>query len=381
MKRIPYCRQWLDNKDVQAVVRVLRSDWLTQGPKVKEFESRLCDYAGAKYAVVVSSGTAAFHLACLAAKIGPGDEVITSPITFVASANCALYVGAKAVFADIDKDSLNICPVQIQKKITSRTKAIIPVHYSGYPCDMRQIHKIARKKSVLVIEDAAHALGADYGGRKIGSCQYSDMTVFSFHPAKHITTGEGGAILTNNKNYYHKLLMLRNHGITRDRGQLLKKNQPEWYYEMQYLGYNYRITDIQCALGLRQMEKVDYFLRRRRSIAQKYNLAFGKLKEVILPVRSISGNSSWHIYVIQVKSNRDEVFNALRSFGIEANLHYIPVYLQPYYQRSGYKNVRCPNAQEYYRRAITLPLYPKMSDAEVNFAINAVKESIVKLCR
>lgn len=381
MKKIPYCRHWLDKKDIQAVVKSLQSDWITQGPKVKEFESRLCDYTGAKYAVVVSSGTAALHLACLAAEIGSGDEVMTSPITFVASANCALYTGAKVAFADIDRDSLNVDPAKIQEKITFKTKAIIPVHYSGYPCDMRRIDKIARKNNLIVIEDAAHALGADYEGEKIGSCRYSDMAVFSFHPAKHITTGEGGAVLTNSKSYYRRLLMLRAHGITRDPEQLFKKNKPEWYYEMQYLGYNYRITDIQCALGIRQMEKADYFLRRRRLIAQKYNLVFSKLKEAVLPIRSIPGNSSWHIYVIQVRSNRDKIFNALRNLGIEVNLHYIPVYLQPYYQSSGYKGVHCPNAEGYYRRAITLPLYPKMGDPEVNFVINAVKKSIVRFCR
>lgn len=381
MKKIPYCRHWLDKKDIKAVVKALESDWITQGPKVKEFESSLCLYTGAKYAVAVSSGTAALHLACLASGIGLGDEVITSPITFVASANCALYTGAKPVFADIDRDSLNIDPDAIERAITSSSKAVIPVHFSGYPCDMRRISKIARSRRLIVIEDACHALGADYEGKMIGSCQYSDMAVFSFHPAKHITTGEGGAVLTNSKSYYQKLLMLRTHGITRDQDLLLKKNKPYWYYEMQDLGYNYRITDIQCALGLRQIEKAGFFLRRRRAIARKYDLAFSKIKGIILPSRGVPSNSSWHIYVIQVVSNRDRIFQALRDFGIEVNLHYIPVYLQPYYQRLGYRNVCCPNAQDYYNKTITLPLYPNMSSAEINFVINKVKAAITGSCR
>ena len=265
---IPYGRQSLDEADIQAVVQVLKSDYLTTGPMVAEFERRVAEYVGAKYAVAVSNGTAALHVACLAAGIKAGDEVITSPITFAASANCVLYCGGKPVFADIDEESYNISPEEIEKKITGNTRAIIPVHYTGQPCDMEEIHRIARKHHLLVIEDAAHALGAEYKGQKIGSL--SDMTCFSFHPVKPITTGEGGMITTNDEELYKKLLLFRSHGITREE-EFLSENQGGWYYEQVELGYNYRITDIGCALGNSQLDKLDGFVERRREIAGGYD--------------------------------------------------------------------------------------------------------------
>src|SRR3989338_10997620 len=296
---LPYGRQWIDEDDIKAVVEVLRSDWLTKGPKVEEFEKAMAEYCGAKYAVAVSSGTAALHLACLVAGIKQGDEAITSPITFVASANCVLYCGGKPVFADIDKDTYNIDPAEIKKKITKKTRAIIPVHFAGLPCDMGAIKKIAEEYDLIIIEDACHALGAEYGIQnpglrtkeewiKVGSCSHSDMAVFSFHPVKHITTGEGGAVLTNNEKFYEKLLLFRNHVITKDPEKFTNKdlafplsseplihNPNPWYYEMQELGFNHRITDMQCALGISQLRKLDSFISRRRKIVSIYNQALG----------------------------------------------------------------------------------------------------------
>ena len=277
---IPYGRQTLDEKDIQAVVEVLKSDYLTTGPMVAEFERRVADYVGAKYAVAVSNGTAALHIACLAAGIGERDDVITSPITFAASANCVLYCGGKPVFADIDKDTYNISPEELEKGITDRTKAVIPVHYTGQPCDMERIYQIAKKHGLMVIEDAAHALGAVYRGKKIGAI--SDMTCFSFHPVKPITTGEGGMVTTNDEALYKKLLLFRSHGITRAE-EYLSENQGAWYYEQIELGYNYRITDIGCALGNSQLDKLDDFIARRREIAARYDEAFQDCEGIRTP--------------------------------------------------------------------------------------------------
>lgn len=367
---IPYGKQSIDEDDIEAVIQVLKSDYLTTGPKIQEFEKTVAAYVGAKYAVAVSSGTAALHAACFAAGIGPGDEVITTPITFAASANCVLYTGGKPVFADIDPVSYNIDPEDIERKITDRTKAIIPVHFTGQPCRMDEIHDIARKHNLIVIEDAAHALGAVYKNKKIGGI--SDMTVFSFHPVKHITTGEGGMITTNNKELYEKLLLFRNHGITRNPDHM-KNYEGEWYYEQQELGFNYRITDFQCALGISQMKKLDGFLKRRREIAQNYNQAFEKERKIVCPAQEAGVNSSWHLYVVQIlNKDRKEVFDSLRRKGIGINVHYIPVYKHPYYQANGYKDVKCVNAENLYKRMITLPLYPALTKEEQDYVIDSV---------
>jgi perosamine synthetase len=368
---IPYGRQWIDEEDIQAVVETLRSDYITTGPKVEEFEKKIADYAGAKYAVAVSNGTAALHVACLAAGFHEGDEVITTPITFVASANCILYCGATPVFADINPATYNIDPEDIRKKITKRTKGILAVHFTGQPCEMDEINEIAREHNLVVIEDAAHALGADYKGKRIGGI--SDMTTFSFHPVKHITTGEGGMITTNRKELYQRLILYRSHGITREPSLLTSKGGP-WYYEQQELGYNYRITDIQCALGISQLKKLDAFIARRREIAEGYNKAFQESDKIVVPNQMKGCSSSWHLYVIQVRAaDRKRIVRALHEKNIGVNVHYIPVYSQPYYRSHGYKNVICPNAKKAYESFISLPIYAKLSEEEQDYVIRQVK--------
>lgn len=374
MHYIPYGRQSIDQEDIDLVVSVLQSDYLTTGPKINEFEQRVAGYVGARYAVAVNSGTAALHIACLAAGIKEKDEVVTSPITFAASANCVLYVGGVPVFADIDKDTYNISPDGIEEKITERTKALIPVHFAGQPCDMDRIGEIAKKHGLIVIEDAAHALGASYKGRMVGSI--SDMTCFSFHPVKPITTGEGGMVVTNNEELYKRLLLFRSHGITRD-DNMLEKNEGDWYYEQLTLGYNYRITDIGCALGLSQMGKLDQFLSLRRRMVQKYEDAFLHCEEIVTPSYEDINTSGWHLYVIQIRSkNRKAVFDALRKSGIGVNVHYLPVYKHPYYQTHGYNKTVCPNAEQYYDRAITLPLYPGLTEEEQDYVIKCVLQCV-----
>lgn len=335
----------------------------------------MADYVGAKYAVAVANGTAALHSACYAANIGKGDEVITTPITFAASSNCAFYCGAVPVFADIDPKTYNIDPSDIEKKITDRTKAIIAVHFTGQPCDMGRIHEIANKHGLIVIEDAAHALGAVYEGKKVGSL--SEMTTFSFHPVKHITTGEGGMVLTNHQELYERLKLFRTHGITREE-HLLRKNDGPWYYEQLDLGYNYRITDIQCALGISQMKKLPYFLERRKEIAERYQEAFADCDNIQCPYQKPGCENAWHLYVIRIKGGkRKEVFEKLREAGIGVNVHYIPVYQHPYYQEHGYKDISCPNAEQYYEEAISLPIYPALKEAEQEYVI----ETVQKICK
>lgn len=378
-KFIPYGRQCIDEDDINEVIKVLKSDYLTTGPKIEEFEADFANYVGAKYAVAISNGTAALHAACFAAGIESGDEVITTPITFAASANAVLYCGGTPVFADIDSSTYNIDPKDIRKKITKKTKAIIPVHFTGQPCDMDEIRKIAEEYNLIVIEDAAHALGASYKNQKIGSI--SDMTTFSFHPVKHITTGEGGMITTNNKELYEKLLLFRSHGITRNAELLENKNEGSWYYEQHELGYNYRITDIQCALGISQLKKIDRFIERRIEIATLYNEAFKDINEITIPYQAEDGISSWHIYVLKFDLNklnlkRNDIFDRLRAKGIGVNLHYIPVYLHPYYIKLGYKKGICPKAEVLYDEIITIPLFPDMTDEDVNYVINAIKSVI-----
>lgn len=379
-KLLPYGHQWIDEKDIKAVSEVLRSDWMTQGPKVTEFEKKFASYVGAHYAVAVNSGTAALHAACFAAQIEKEDEVITTPITFVASANCVLYQGGTPVFADIDADTLNIDPVEIKKKINHKTKALIPVDFTGLPVDLKEIQEIARQNNLIIIEDASHALGATYKDRKIGSI--SDMTIFSFHPVKHITTGEGGMITTNNNEYYERLKLFRTHGITKDKDKLLNYDGP-WYYEMQELGYNYRLTDFQCALGLSQLKKINRIIQRRREIIKKYNSEFKDIPEIKIPeISQADSNPSWHIYIIQVsleklKEGRREIFEALQAENIGVNVHYIPVHLQPYYQkRFGYRFGDFPRSESYYSRAITLPVFPKMSDKDIDDVVKAMKKVI-----
>lgn len=375
---LPYGRQYIDEKDIEAVIKVLKGDNLTTGPAIQEFEQAVADYVGAKYAVAFSNGTAALHGACFAAGIGAGDEVITTPMTFAASANSVLYLGGKPVFADIDEQTYNIQPRAIESLITSRTKAIIPVDFTGQPAEYDEIISIAKKHNLIVIEDAAHAIGATYKGRKIGSI--SDMTMFSFHPVKHITTGEGGIITTNNKEYFEKLLKFRSHGITREKEKLNEYHGP-WYYEMQLLGYNYRMTDIQAALGTSQLKKIDKFINLRRKYAAMYNEAFKDMDEIITPFQHENGESSWHLYIIRLHLDkltvsRREIFEALQEQNIGVNVHYIPVYLHPYYQQLGYRKGICPNAEKLYEEMITLPLFPAMSIEDVNSVIEAVKKVI-----
>ncbi len=373
---IPYGRQSIDEEDIQAIIDVLHSDYLTTGPKVAEFERKVADYVGAKYAVAVSNGTAALHIACLAAGISKGDEVITTPVTFAASSNCVLYCGGIPVFADIDADTYNIRPQEIEQKITGKTKAIIPVHYTGQPCDMEAITAIARKHNLLVIEDAAHALGASYKGKRIGSI--SDMTCFSFHPVKPITTGEGGMVVTDNEGLYKKLILFRSHGITRD-GELMTENQGDWYYQQLELGYNYRITDISCALGCSQMDKLDSFLEKRKEIAYRYDKAFKDVEGIKIPQQMENCSSGWHLYMIQVlNKKRKEVFEYLRAAGIGVNVHYIPVYQHPYYRNHGYSGCCLPNAESFYERAISLPVYPALTAEQQQYIINKVIEVVVE---
>jgi len=368
-KLLPYGHQWIDEEDIKAVIEVLRSNWLTQGPKIAGLEEEFAKYDGARYAVAVNS-----------AQIEKGDEVITTPITFAASANCVLYQGGTPIFADIKENTLNIDPEEIKKKITKKTKALIPVDFTGLPVNLEKILQIAKDNNLVIIEDASHALGATYKGNKIGSI--SDMTIFSFHPVKHITTGEGGMITTNNKEYYERLILFRTHGITKDKDKLLNYDGP-WHYEMQELGYNYRLTDFQCALGLSQLKKIDRIIQRRREIVKKYNYEFKNIPEIKIPqINLADSNPTWHIYMIQLnleklKVGRRKFFEALKAENIGVNVHYIPVHLQPYYQkRFGYHLGDFPKAENYYSRAITLPLFPKMSDKDVNDVIVAVKKVI-----
>ena len=378
-KFLPYSHQWIDEEDIKSIVEVLKSDWITQGPKIKEFEDAMAKFTGTKYAVALSSGTAALHAACFVAGVASGDEVITSPITFAASSNCILYLGGKPVFADIKEGTYNIDPQEIEKKVISKTKAIIPVDFAGQPADLDEVYEIANEHNLIVIEDASHALGAEYKGKKVGSL--SDLTIFSFHPVKHITTGEGGMIVTNNKEFYERLLIFRTHGITKNKAKLIKNETP-WYYEMQELGYNYRITDFQCTLGISQLKKIDKFIMRRKEIVRRYNEAFKNIEEIITPYEKPEVESAWHIYVIRLKldklkATRKEIFEALRAENIGVHVHYIPVYYHPYYQKLDYQKGLCPKAEKYYEEAITLPLFPKMSRKDVEDVINAVNKIII----
>lgn len=373
MKIVPYGKQSIDSSDIKEVVRVLKTDWITQGPKIDELESALAKYCGSKFAVCVSSGTAALHLACVVAGLKKGNEAITTPITFLATANSIVYTGAKPVFADINYDTINIDPVEITKRLTKETKAILPVHFAGLSCDMPEIGKLAKKNKLKVIEDACHSLGSYYSvnGKwyKVGSCKHSDMTVFSFHPVKHITSGEGGAITTNDKKIYEKLKMLRSHGVVKT-SQMTKKKGP-WYYEMRDLGFNYRITDFQCALALSQLKRIHTFLARRRAIANMYDKAFSNVVGIETPVHGEDRQHAYHLYILKINFDRlgmtkRKFFEKLKNKGIFCQMHYIPIYKQPYYaDKMKTVSRKCPNGEKYYNRAVSIPIYPKMTDRDV----------------
>lgn len=371
---IPYGRQNIDEEDIKAVVETLRSDWITQGPRVNEFEARVAEYCGARYAVAFNSGTSALHAAMYAAGIRAGDEVITTPLTFVATANAALYVGARPVFVDIDEKTYCIDIERIEEAVTPRTRAIVPVDYAGYPVDMQCIREAADKHNLVVIEDAAHALGAVREGVAVGS--QADMTMFSFHPVKHITTGEGGMIVCNNPDYYRQLKLFRSHGITKET-ECLKANDGPWYYEMQELGYNLRITDIQCTLGIAQMNKLGKFLQERQLLAEKYNQALGQIKWIrIPPVPSADSRHAYHIYPLLLAADVDRTnfYTYLREHNIGVQVHYIPVHLQPYYHRRfGYNPGDFPKAENFYAREISIPLFPGLTSEQQEYVIKVIK--------
>lgn len=361
MKTYSYGKQHLELDDYIAVLKTLASPFLTCGPKVSEFERAICDYTGAKYCVAVNSATSGLHIAMLAAKISTGDEVITSPITFVSSANCVRFVGASVKFADINADTANIDPKEIKKHITEKTKAIIPVHFAGQSCDMIAIKEnLPKDRKIYVIEDAAHAIGSEYNGVKVGSCQYSDMAVFSFHPVKTITTCEGGAVTTNDEELYKKLLAYRAHGL---------HTTTNWKYDMIELGFNYRMNDVQAALGITQLKKLDKFKKRRREIVEYYNHHLG-LSHL---VEKDFSNACFHLYVILVE-NRENFYHKARQRGLNLQVHYIPVHTQPYYQQFGYKLGDYPNAEKYYERCISLPLYYDLKDKDLKEIIKRIKE-------
>lgn len=376
---IPYGRHDINQADIDAVVNVLQSDWLTQGPMVPRFELAIAQKVGAKHVVAVNSATSALHIACLALNLGPGDWLWTSPNTFVASANCGLYCGAKVDFVDIDPSTYNMSVETLTKKLEQAEqlgvlpKVVVPVHFAGQSCDMARIHALSQRYGFKVIEDASHAIGGMYRNELIGNCRYSDITVFSFHPVKIITSGEGGVVLTNDSCLAEKMAMLRSHGITRDTNHFSRPTQGSWYYEQQLLGYNYRMTDIQAALGISQLDRLDEFVVRRNQIAARYNeLLAGQ--PMRLPVVLEEGYSSFHLYVVRlhldkIKGSHREVFEGLRAAGIGVNLHYIPVHQQPFYQKLGFKGDECPNAEQYYAEAISLPMFPALTEQQqVNVA-------------
>jgi len=395
-KAIPYSRQSIDKDDIDAVVSVLESDYLTQGPSITRFENALTNYTGAQFCVVFSSGTAALHGAYYAAGLQEKDEIITSPITFVATSNAALYLRGISVFSDTEPDTANLDSKKIEEKITPKTKLIVPVHYAGHPADMAAIRSLADNYGLIVIEDACHALGArikigqsDWKNHptnsernkwtRIGSCMYSDMTVFSFHPVKHIATGEGGAVLTNNNEIYKKLLSFRTHGITKNKCDFVNPDafhQGDWYYEMQSLGYNYRMTDIQAALGYSQLSKIERFVETRREIADYYTNVFLGNSYFDIPVEQDYCQSSFHLYTIRLKDHfidkRTAIFTRLREEGLGVQVHYIPVYLHPYYRELGYQKGCCPMAEDFYQRAISIPIYHGMTEIERDIVVSTV---------
>lgn len=378
--KIYYGRQWIDEDDVEAVVSTLKSDYITCGPKVDELERTLASYTGAKYAVAVSNGTAALHCACIAAGIGPGDEVITTPITFAASANCVLYCGGTPVFADINPETYNIDPESIRAHITEKTKAVIAVDFTGQAVQCKEIREICDEYNLIFIEDSAHSIATKYDGKQVGSI--ADITTFSFHPVKTITGGEGGAVLTNNEEYYKKLILAHTHGITHDELEMEEApHEGPWYYEQVALGYNYRITDFQAALIVSQMKKLDAFAARRKEIVHRYDMAFQDIPEIIVQKEIAESDTCRHLYIIRLNfellsCTRREFFDAMSAENVQCQIHYVPVYWFPYYQHLGYKKGLCVNAEEVYKGIMSIPLYPKMTDQDVADVIHAVKKVV-----
>ena len=384
---IPYGRQSISEQDIQAVVDVLRSDWLTQGPSVERFERVVADYCGAAYAVAVNSATSALHIACLAAGLGKGDILWTSPNTFVASANCGLYCGGDVDFVDINPRTYNMCLTALEQKLEKANKSgmvpkvVIPVHFAGQSCEMDRIKEFADQYGFSIIEDASHAIGGRYRNTSIGSCTFSDMTVFSFHPVKIITTGEGGMVLTNSRELYDKLVRLRSHGITRDHSLMEGESDGPWYYEQIELGFNYRMTDIQAALGASQMVRLDEFVNRRHFLAARYDDALKDLP-LTLPWQHPDSYSAFHLYVIRLQLEKTgkmhrQVFEELRGAGISVNLHYIPVHTQPYYQLLGFKLGDFPHAEEYYREAISIPMYYGLTEQQQDYIITTIRQVVL----
>jgi len=379
---IPYGRQHVDDTDIAAVCEVLCSDWLTQGPAIPRFETAMATCCGAHHALAVCNATAALHLACLSLEIGHGDIVWTSPNTFVASANCARYCGAEIDFVDIDPATLNIDVAQLAAKFERAEqlgrlpKLLIPVHFAGQPCAMKEIATLARRYECRIVEDASHAVGARYRDTPVGACEHSDITVFSFHPVKIITTGEGGMLLTNDDALAQKISLLRSHGITRDPALMDKKSEGPWYYQQIALGYNYRMTDMQAALGASQLQRLPTFIARRTALARRYGELLAQLP-VALPAQSPESVSAWHLFVIKVAAERRrQIFDAMRAAGVGVNVHYIPVHLQPDYRRLGFAPGDFPEAERYYREAITLPLHPGLTEAEQDAVVAALVRAL-----
>lgn len=378
--KIWYGRQWITEEDIEAVRESLLSNYITSGPNVDKLEERLCEYTGAAYTTVVSNGTAALHIACLAAGIGEGDEVITTALTFMASANCALYCGATPVFADISADDYNIDPKKIREKITPKTKAIVAVDFAGVSIKHEEIRQICDEYNLIFIEDAAHAIGTSTDDKMVGSI--ADMTCFSFHPVKTVTAGEGGAVLTNRLDLHKKLQILRSHGIVREEEDMIEApHEGVWVYEQQMLGYNYRMTDFQAALLLSQLDRIDFFISRRREIVNRYNEAFSSMSELLLQSEPEGTASGRHLYVIRLNLDlltctRRQFFDAMSAENVQCQVHYVPVYWSPYYKSLGYKQGLCPNVEEIYKGILSIPLYPKLTDSDVEDVITAVKKII-----
>lgn len=377
-KFLPYGKQTIDDEDINEVINALKSSFITQGPKIEEFEDNISKYCGAKYAVAFNSGTSALHAAYFALGLKKGDEIITTPNTFVATSNAAIYLGANVNFGDIEINTGNLDSSKI--KISERTKLISPVHYAGQPVDLKEFSEIAEDNDIKIIEDGAHALGAKYNGNKIGSLSYSEMAMFSFHPVKHITTGEGGIIVTNDDEYYERLQLFRSHGITKN--NLINESHGDWYYEMQELGFNYRITDIQCALGSSQLKKLDSFIESRRKIAKTYDKIFEDNPYFDVIVEKEGRKSAYHLYPILLKdrfiNHKKEIFSNLRQEGIGVQVHYIPVYKQPYYQKLGFKKDYCPVCEDFYKKEMSIPMYPTLTDDDIEFVKNKLFNVISK---
>ena len=377
-----YGKQSIDQNDIDAVVEVLKSDFLTQGPAIEKFEKCVAEYCGAKYAVAVTSATAALHISCLATGLGKGDILWTSPITFTASANCGRYCGADVDFVDIDPATYNMSIAELEKKLQAaeiKPRVVVPVHLAGQSCEMDKIYKLSQKYGFKVIEDASHAIGADYKETKVGCCKYSDMTVFSFHPVKIVTTGEGGMVLTNDKDLYEKLVLYRSHGITRDPKLMTGTADGPWYYQQIDLGFNYRMTDMQAALGYSQMQKVNEFVSKRRYLAKRYNELLKNINGIQLPDQNEDTKSSWHLYVVRVdfskiSKTKNQIFAEMKEKGICLNLHYIPVHTQPYYENLGFKGGDFPNSEKYYEEAFTLPLYYSLTDEQQDHIVKSLVE-------